>query len=424
MEELSRGLVFLTAPDAVGLREALTQPIEMVGYRFEHPSMIDDMLGALAGMPGALPLLQFAAPKLWDARDRTNRLLTVASYQAIGGIQGALATHADDIVAQMNAAQQKLTQKIFRRLVTPERTRAIIELADLYQLSPDHNEIVRIIDQLVAARLLVVQTRGDSGGGSAEIVHESLIDRWPTMRRWLDEDQEDAAFVAQLAAAAKQWEAKGHPSGLLWRGDAMEEARRWHGARPRELVPRDEAFLRAAFSLAARGKRVRRALLGVTFVVLGGGALAASAAALQIRSAKQQAEENEVKAQKQSEVAKQAADTAKQALAERDKKDAERLAAEQAQKKAELDATKAHAGEQEQKVLREQDSVEHTKQLEAEKATAIAAQKAAEASAVEAKASAADAKKAKDQLAVKLKESQAENERLKGENAKLSHTLK
>jgi eukaryotic-like serine/threonine-protein kinase len=417
MEELSRGLVFLTAPDAVGLREALTQPIEMVGYRFEHPSMIDDMLGALAGMPGALPLLQFAASKLWDARDRTNRLLTVASYQAIGGIQGALATHADDIVAQMNAAQQKLTQKIFRRLVTPERTRAIIELADLYQLSPDHNEIVRIIDQLVAARLLVVQTRGDSGGGSAEIVHESLIDRWPTMRRWLDEDQEDAAFVAQLAAAAKQWEAKHHPSGLLWRGDAMEEARRWYGQRPRELVPRDQAFLQAAFSLAARGKRVRRALLALTFVVLGGGALAASAAALQIRSAKQQAETNEGIANEQTDVAKKAAETAKRALAERDKKDAERAAAEAAQKKAEQDASAAHAGEQKEKDLHVADNAEHTKQLEAEKATAIAAQKVAEAAA-------SDAKKAKDSLAVELKKSQAENERLKGENAKLSHTLK
>src|SRR5258706_90776 len=170
----------------------------------------------------------------------------------------ACARHVDDGVAQMNGPQQKLTQKIFRKLVTPERTRAIIELVDLYQLSQDRGEIARIIDVLVSARLLVVQTRGDAGGGSAEIVHESLIDRWPTLRRWLDEDQEDAAFVAQLAAAAKQWEAKRHAPGLLWPGDAMEEARRWYHQRPRELVPRDQAFLHAVFALAARGKRMRR----------------------------------------------------------------------------------------------------------------------------------------------------------------------
>ena len=72
MEELSRGLVFLQPPDrGRPARGARSQPIEMVGYRFESAAMIDDMLDALAGTPGALPLLQFAAAKLWDARDRT-----------------------------------------------------------------------------------------------------------------------------------------------------------------------------------------------------------------------------------------------------------------------------------------------------------------------------------------------------------------
>ena len=86
----------------------------------------------------------------------------------------ALATHADDVVAQLSAPARRLTQRIFRQLVTPERTRAIVELADLHALSTDSAEISRLIGQLVDARLLVVQTRGDAGGGSVELVHESL----------------------------------------------------------------------------------------------------------------------------------------------------------------------------------------------------------------------------------------------------------
>ncbi|CAN5653080.1 serine/threonine-protein kinase [soil metagenome] len=419
LEELSRGLVFLQPPDPTGLREALTAPLEMVGYRFEHPAMVDDMLNALAGMPGALPLLQFAASKLWEARDRTNRLLTVASYQAIGGIQGALATHADDVVAQMTQAQQQLTQRIFRRLVTPERTRAIVELADLYQLTPDRAEIVRIIDLLVAARLLVVQTRGDAGGGSAEIVHESLIDRWPTMRRWLDEDQEDAAFRAQLAAAAKQWQAKGHASGLLWRGEAMEEARRWYAARPRELAERDHAFLKAVLALATRGKRTRRVLLGVVLVVLGGGALAASAAAVMIRSAQQAAVENEKKAVanekkavEQEALVKGERDTAQKALAARDTKEAERVAAAAAQKSAEQKAATAEAG---QEALKK----ETTEQLEADKLKLAAEAAAATKAKVAAEASAGEAKRANAAYAAKVKELEKELS-----NAKISRTLK
>jgi eukaryotic-like serine/threonine-protein kinase len=347
MEELSRGLVFLQPPDRNGLREALVAPIEMVGHQFESPEMIEDMLSALAGTSGALPLLQFAAAKLWDARDRQRRLLTVQSYNAIGGISGALATHADDIVAQMNENMRKLTQKIFRRLVTPERTRAIVELADLYQLG-DKTEVSRTLEALVGARLLVVQTRGDQGGGggSVEIVHESLIDRWPTMRRWLDEDQEDAAFVAQLAAAAKQWEAKGHAGGLLWRGEAMEEARRWYALRPRELPPREKAFLEAVFALARRGKRVKRFALTAAFVVLGVVAAGASVALVKIRA-------SEKEASAQAEIAKSREKTTADALAGMKQKEAERLAAEAKQKEAEQQKLAA----EEQKLAVEKDKV-------------------------------------------------------------------
>ncbi|MBA2542157.1 MAG: serine/threonine-protein kinase PknK, partial [Deltaproteobacteria bacterium] len=110
MEELTRGMVFLTAPDREGLREALVAPIEMVGYRFESPDMVEDILAALADTSGALPLLQFAAAKLWDARSRDRRLLTVESYNAIGGITGALATHADDVVASMSSSARMVAR--------------------------------------------------------------------------------------------------------------------------------------------------------------------------------------------------------------------------------------------------------------------------------------------------------------------------
>src|SRR5262249_9043498 len=160
-----------------------------------------------------LPLLQFTAAKLWEQRDRTRRVLTRASYAAMGGVAGALASHADEVLAGFTAADQKLVRAVFQRLVTPERTRAIVAATDLRDISPD---IDGITSRLVAARLLVVHARGESEGGAAvELVHESLIKSWPTLQFWLDESQEDAAFVAQLRTAAKQWDAKGRAGGLL-----------------------------------------------------------------------------------------------------------------------------------------------------------------------------------------------------------------
>ncbi|HEY4059347.1 MAG TPA: AAA family ATPase, partial [Kofleriaceae bacterium] len=388
LDGLSRGLVFLSPPDREGLHEALELPVEMVGYRFETSAMVGDMLDTLASTPGALPLLQFACAKLWDARDRQRRLLTASSYTAIGGISGALATHADEVVRNMSGAAQKLTQRIFRQLVTPERTRAIVEIADLYGLSSDRDEIQRVLDQLVAARLLVVQTRSDAAG-SVEIVHESLIDRWPTLRRWLDEDQENAAFLAQLSSAAKQWEARGRATGLLWRGEAHDEARRWYTAQPRELGARERAFLDEVLALGRRGTRARRIAVIAGFIVLGAIAAGASIGFLQVRSARDEARLASEKAEQQEQAAKRERDDAMAASA------AQRQAeekAEAAKKTADLaDAANKHTAGQlsnaEQTIAAQMDQLRKTAadaetaraQAEAEKKKALAAKADADA---------------------------------------------
>ncbi|HEY5946286.1 MAG TPA: protein kinase [Kofleriaceae bacterium] len=297
MDEVSRGLLVLGPADRVGLREALTAPAEMAHYRFESEAMVDEMLDELDQTPNALPLLQFAASKLWEARDQQARRLTLASYRASGGVSGALATHADQVIAGMTASSRALVQRLFRQLVTPERTRAIAELADLEQLSADRDEVKRVIDQLVAARLLVVQTRSDSQGATVEIVHESLLASWPTLQRWLDEDHEDAVFLAQVSASAKQWDAKQRVPGLLWRGEATAEAQRWYAQRPRQLGEREQAFLDAVFALGRRSKRMRRAALIGTLVVLGAIAVGASTAYVQVRAAEHEASENAARAE-------------------------------------------------------------------------------------------------------------------------------
>jgi tRNA A-37 threonylcarbamoyl transferase component Bud32 len=420
MAELARGLVFLSAPDRGGLREALTAPLDLVGYRFESSAMVEDMLDALEGVPGALPLLQFAAARLWDARDRGRAELTVSSYNAIGGLTGALATHADDVVAQMNPAAQKLAQRIFRQLVTPERTRAIVELSDLHALSPDRDEMSRLVGHLVDARLLVVQTRGETGGGTVELVHESLIERWPTLRRWLDEDQEDAAFLAQLAAAAKQWDAKRRPAGLLWRGDAMEEARRWHAQRPRELPARERAYLDAVLALERRGRRARRVALVLAFVVLGAIAAGASIALVWIRGAEQEASDS--------------ATRANDALAQMKQKEAERAAAEQRKadaerQKAAADAQRvaAEASERNAQEKVEQQSAEiadSKEQLAAKNQKLEVALREASVAKERAEREKANAQRAADELAQENADLRRRNEELEQEKKKLATKLK
>jgi serine/threonine protein kinase len=289
MAELSQGLFFLTPPGREGLRDALVQPAELAGYRFESPQMVEDMLGHLEATPGALPLLQFAATQLWERRDPARKLLTEGAYRAIGGIAGALASHADSVLAELPSQERALVRAVFLRLVTPERTRAIVSVQELRELSKDAGELQRLVDHLVQARLLVIQTGGGVDGATVELVHESLLNGWPTLRRWLDEGQEDAAFLEQLRNAARQWKAKGCDGGLLWRGEMVEEARRFQRRYRGELPGLQRDFLEASLAQAARAVRVRRALFAgsTAFLLL---LVGASAVALvRIRESQQEA---------------------------------------------------------------------------------------------------------------------------------------
>ncbi|HEU5056078.1 MAG TPA: serine/threonine-protein kinase [Kofleriaceae bacterium] len=417
LDALSRSLVFLSAPDRAGLREALVQPLEMVGYRFESDRMVEAMLSELEATAGALPLLQFAAGKLWDGRDRGRRLLTEAGSQAIGGIAGALAAHADEVLAAMTPGAQRLTRAVLVRLVTPERTRAILDTAELHQIAPDGDEVRRVIDQLVNARLLVVQKRGESGA-SAEIVHESLIERWPTLRRWLDEGQEDAAFLEQLRTAAQQWEARGRPAGLLWRGEAMEEAQRWRRRSERELPRREEEYLAAVFALASRASRMRRVAVVATMVLLALIAAGAVVALVWIRQAEQDAK-------KQADIA--LTETAKAQAAEKkvteqlelvQREQAEKIAAEKERAAAEAGFVAA----QQEKALVEIEKRKVDQDLERSNAELKRALARAEEARAAAEKAAADADRARREAQELYRREKQRREEI--EKGGLSKTLK
>ena len=294
--ELGQGLFFLGAPNREGLRDAITQPAEMAGFRFELPAIIDDMLDHLETTPGALPLMQFAAAKLWETRDVARRLLTHQSYHAMGGVAGALASHADRVVSDIGPHKAPLVRALLLRLVTAERTRAIVPLAELRELSREVGEVQRLIDQMVDARLLVVQTLEGGKGSTVEIVHESLVQGWPTLRRWLDENQDDAALVDQLRVAARQWQQKGFDAGLLWRGDSATEAKKFRARYKGPLSDVERGFLDAVVSFEAAQIRRRRAAIIGGFTALSAIVVATMILLVMVQKSRTAAKENEAKA--------------------------------------------------------------------------------------------------------------------------------
>ncbi|WP_095992616.1 serine/threonine-protein kinase [Cystobacter fuscus] len=418
MAELAQGLFFLTSPSREGLRDALVQPAEMAGYQFETPALVDNMLEHLEATQGALPLLQFAATQLWESRDKKNQRLTVSAYKSMGGIVGALASHADSVLAGMSAQERALVRALCLRLVTPERTRALVAVDELRELTKDTAEMQRLIDHLVQARLLVVQTGGGATGATVEMVHESLIHSWPTLKRWLDEGQEDSAFLEQLRHAARQWQANNQDANLLWRGELVDEAARFQRRFRGELPRQQRDFLAAVSAQAKKRRRIRRVLVAgsTTFLVML--VIAAAVALVVIRNSQREAQRQAEAAQAAEAVARGAEMAARAAEAEARQRLAEVQAKELERQKAQKAAEEANARVElsNAELLRKNDElILALQRAQVARLRAKTARKRAERSAVTARDAQQDAIRAASELSSMLHREQQRAQRLQSQ---------
>ena len=227
-------LLPLGPPTGDSLRRALVQPALKCGYRFEDESLVADMLHAVEGERGALPLLAFAAASLWDHRDREQGLLTRAAHDAIGGVAGALAQHAEATLDRAGQDKLGLVRELFRNLVTAQGTRDVRDVDELLTVFPEGQraDAAGILQGLINARLLTsYEAHGaeprERSGRRVEVVHESLLTAWPRLVRWRTEDEGGSQLRDQLRQAAHLWEEKGRPEDLLWTGTVYREFELW-----------------------------------------------------------------------------------------------------------------------------------------------------------------------------------------------------
>jgi serine/threonine protein kinase/WD40 repeat protein len=289
----------LDPPLGSALRRALVEPALRCGYRFEDESIVEEMLSEVEGQRGALPLLAFAAAQLWERRDRETGLLTRKSYELIGGVGGALAQHAEAILDYIGEGNVPIVRELFRNLVTAQGTRAARDREEVLAVFPEtEGEPFRepsqvkptptprpqrpaakhVLISLIDARLLTsYEVPADEEGSEPhhriEIVHESLLARWPRLVRWQRQDADSAQMRDELRHQSRLWDEKSRPEDMLWTGTAFKEYEIWRERYPGGLTQTEEAFGDAMVHQAERQKRRRRiaisAAFGILLVILG-----------------------------------------------------------------------------------------------------------------------------------------------------------
>ncbi|WP_231648089.1 nSTAND1 domain-containing NTPase [Saccharothrix sp. NRRL B-16348] len=218
VEALTDGQLLLGPMGAEELRQVIMQPAVKASCTVET-ALVSQLIADATGQAGVLPLMSHALLETW--RRRRGTTLTLAGYEAAGGIQHAIAQTAERTYTSLERHQRALARQVFLRLTAlgdgTEDTKRRLPRAEL-----DHDvDVDVVLDRLAHARLLTLDR------DSVEIAHEALIRSWPRLRGWLAEDRDGLRTMRRLTEAAATWESLGRDPDALYRGTRLDTAVEW-----------------------------------------------------------------------------------------------------------------------------------------------------------------------------------------------------
>jgi WD40 repeat protein/DNA-binding SARP family transcriptional activator len=233
------------------LELAISGPADSVGVKLE-PGLISEIVSDVADEPGALPLLQYALTELFENRE--NSTLTSQAYQVIGGVAGALGRSAEREFVELDDLGKGATKQLFLRLVTvgesTEENRRRVLQAEIASIS---DKVQTVTAAYGRARLLSFDRDPVTRGPTVELAHEALLQEWPRLRGWLDENRADLRLQSILAAAAREWAESAHEASFHLRGSRLDQFEGWANNTAISLTLDEAEFLEA--SLGSRKER-------------------------------------------------------------------------------------------------------------------------------------------------------------------------
>ncbi len=283
-EKVEQHLIDIPPMTLEELRSVIEKPAQHPDVNVTFDSYLaEDLLYEVRKRPESLPLLQFTLEQLFEDRDREERRLTRQSYDALGGLQGAINKHAEDIynyrlrAPEHQAEVRKLFTEHFiyilesydepSRLESGEEiTRRRVTKEDLHL--DDLSVRRKTIEAFVNARLLTATTIVRQSTDlenipdiTYEISHEALINAWERLREWIKEDRKDIYLIQSLRPRIKQWSREENPKKkkeLLVEKLALQQLQEYR--QRKTLGPLMDEFLQASLAQRRRQK-IRKYIL-------------------------------------------------------------------------------------------------------------------------------------------------------------------
>lgn len=229
------------------LESAAQQPATHAGLHVES-ALLAKLLTDVLGQPGSLPLFQYALTEVFERRQGDR--LTLEMYRALGGIDGAVTTRAEELYEQLDEEQRSMTRQLFLRLVVIGEDdawgRRRMVAAELTSLDMNIVALHDVIERYAGHRLITLDRDPVTGSPTVEVAHEALLREWGRLRRWIDDARQDVRLHTALSSAAKEWRAAGRSPDYLLVGSRLERYEGWATTARLALTAEERAYLDAS----------------------------------------------------------------------------------------------------------------------------------------------------------------------------------
>ncbi len=264
------------------LQETIEGPARRVRIPLE-PGLTGRILGDLGEEPGVLPLLQYCLAEMW--KQRRGGALTLATYEAVDGVKGAIGARADHVLGRLSSDEKATLGHALTRLVrvatTGEGSGDTRRAALWSDFAPAQRTLLH---SLVDERLLVA--RGDEEGAAAppreeaaarpvdggavtshgivELAHESLLRHWRWLQELVEKDREFLLWTQRLRFFMSEWKRAGEKGPPLFSDLMLNDAKRYSRRVGEDLSPEERRYLDA--SLGSRRRARQRLWYGAAAV--------------------------------------------------------------------------------------------------------------------------------------------------------------
>lgn len=305
------GSFALPQPGPGDLAQMIRQPAVTAGLEFEENASTGDKLDemirdAALRDPSALPLLSYTLEQLYEKRT-PDGLMTIAAYQELGGLDGAIGGRAEQTYRSLSAEAQMAFDDVWRRLVTLSDDGTPVRRRVRMKSLPDHSAAKELVDAFISARLLTADQAAD-GESTLSVAHEALLKHWPRVTQWLDGNRDFLRVRSRIGTRLGEWEEHSRANDyLIPSGTALAEAEQILAKYGQALEPNESDYISrsVAFAKARELAKLRKAravaagALVLSMIAVAGGAFAwtergkaqrHSAIALQQKTAAEKAE--------------------------------------------------------------------------------------------------------------------------------------